>query len=84
MSSFAGDEHSFSNLHQFPPLRDASIDSQHGQDQIFRILSLVFSATEVLQLCNLVRSVPQEAISQSVDHYRLDGRIRVYKPMTIR
>jgi hypothetical protein len=83
MGSFAGNERSSSNLHQFPTLRDASIDSQHGQDQIFRILSLVFSATEVLQLCDLARSVPQEAISQSVDHYRLDGRRLAYKPMMI-
>jgi hypothetical protein len=83
MGLFAGNERSFSNLHQFPTLRDASVDSQHGQDQIFRILSLAFSATEVLQLCDLVRSMPQEAISQSVDHYRLDGGRLAYKPTTI-
>jgi hypothetical protein len=73
MSFLAGNEHSFSSL-QFPSLCDASIGSQHDQDQILRTLGLVFSDTEVLQLCDLVRSVPQAAISQSVDHYRLDGR----------
>jgi hypothetical protein len=82
MSLFARNERSLSNLHQFPTLRNASIDSQHGQDQIFRILGLVFSATEALQLCDLVRSVPQGVISQPVDHGRPDGRRLVYKPMT--
>jgi hypothetical protein len=82
MNFLAGNELSLSNLHQFPTLPDASIGSQHGQDEIFRILSLVFSTTEVWQLCDLVRSVPQETISQLVDRYRLDGRRLVYKPMT--
>jgi hypothetical protein len=86
MTFFAGNETSLSNLHQFPTLLDTPIGSQHGQDQIFQIfrtLGRVFSTTEVLQLCDLVRSVPQEAISQLVDRYRLDSRRLIYKSMTI-
>lgn len=74
MSYFSGNDHSLSTVQTFSGPRNPATNSRHGQDQFSRSISLVQLATQVLQLCDVVRAVSQEAISQSMEYQRHDSK----------
>jgi hypothetical protein len=53
----------------FQALPYPSTISELGQDQIFRKIGCVLSASEVLSLCDAVRKFTPEAILQLIEHH---------------